>query len=104
MIKPKRLKPGSRIAIISPSNGLPYLFPDIYELGLKQLREAFGLEVVEMPSARMSPSEVYNNPQLRAQDINHCFENKEIDGIITSIGGYESVRVLRTIPRVDERL
>ncbi|NOU65310.1 LD-carboxypeptidase [Paenibacillus sp. LMG 31461] len=94
MIKPKRLKSGSKIAIISPSNGLPYLFPDIYELGLKHLREAYGLEVVEMPSARMSPEELYKNPQLRAQDINHCFKNEDIDGIITSIGGYESVRIL----------
>ncbi len=94
MIKPKRLKSGSKIAIISPSSGLPYLFPDIYELGLKQLKEVFGLEVVEMPSARMSPEELYKNPQLRAQDINHCFENEEIAGIITSIGGYESVRIL----------
>ncbi|NQX61469.1 S66 peptidase family protein [Paenibacillus qinlingensis] len=94
MIKPKRLKSGSKIAIISPSNGLPYLFPDIYEMGLKHLGEVFGLEVVEMPSARMSPEELYKNPQLRAQDINDCFENEEIDGIITSIGGYESVRIL----------
>lgn len=37
MIKPKRLKSGSKIAIISLSNGLPYLFPDIYELGIKNL-------------------------------------------------------------------
>ncbi|MDR6555626.1 LD-carboxypeptidase [Paenibacillus qinlingensis] len=94
MIKPKRLRSGSRIAIISPSSGLPYLFPDIYELGLKQLQEVFGWEVVEMPSARMSPDESYRNPQLRAQDINDCFENEEIDGIVTSIGGYESVRIL----------
>lgn len=69
MIKPKRLKSGSKIAIISPSSGLPYLFPDIYELGLKHLQEVFGLEVVEMPSARMSPDELYKNPQLRARDI-----------------------------------
>jgi muramoyltetrapeptide carboxypeptidase LdcA involved in peptidoglycan recycling len=94
MIKPRRLKSGSKIAIISPSSGLPFLFPDIYELGLKQLKEIFGWEVVEMPSARMSPQELYENPQLRAQDINHCFENEEIAGIITSIGGYESVRIL----------
>ncbi|KRF07244.1 microcin C7 resistance protein MccF [Paenibacillus sp. Soil766] len=94
MIKPKRLKSGSKIAIISLSNGLPYLFPDIYEMGLKNLMETFALEVVEMPSARMSPEELYKNPQLRAQDLNDCFENEEIDGIITSIGGYESVRIL----------
>ncbi len=94
MIKPKRIGPGSRIAIISPSSGVPYLFPDIYELGLRNLREVFGFEIIEMPTARMSPDELYKNPQLRAEDINECFKDNRIDGIITSIGGYESVRIL----------
>ncbi|WP_275667879.1 hypothetical protein [Paenibacillus oryzisoli] len=39
MIKPKRLKSGSQIAIIYGSNGMPHLFPHIYEMGLKQLEE-----------------------------------------------------------------
>lgn len=94
MKKPKKLQPGSRIAIISPSNGLPYLFPDNFELGLKNLQEALGLEYVEMPSARLSPEELYRNPQIRARDINQCFADDQIDGIITSIGGYESIRIL----------
>lgn len=94
MIKPKRLTLGSKIAIVSPSNGLPHLFPDIYELGLKNLKDVLGLEFVEMPTARMAPDDLYMNPQLRANDINHCFEDKRISGIITSIGGDESVRIL----------
>lgn len=94
MKKPTRIKQGSRIAIISPSNGLPYVFPDIYELGLNNLRDVMGLEIVEMPTARMSPAELYNNPKLRAKDINQCFADERIDGIITSIGGEESIRIL----------
>lgn len=94
MIKPKRLRSGSKIAIISPSAGLPYLFPEIYELGIKNLQDHLGLEIIEMPTARMSPDDLYNNPQIRADDINKCFEDDSIDGIITSIGGYESVRIL----------
>lgn len=99
MIKPKRLKEGSRIAIISPSNGLPFLFPDIYELGLKNLRDILGFEVVEMKTARMPPEELYNNPRLRAEDINNAFKDDSIDGIITSIGGYESVRILEYLDK-----
>lgn len=95
MIKPKKLKIGSRIAIISPSNGLPFLFPDIYKLGLKNLQEIIGFEIVEMRTARMSPKELYNNPKLRAQDINAAFADDNIDGIITTIGGNESVRILK---------
>jgi muramoyltetrapeptide carboxypeptidase LdcA involved in peptidoglycan recycling len=94
MIKPKQLKKGSNIAIISPSCGLPFLFPDIYELGLRNLRE-LGFNITEMPSARLSPDELYQNPELRASDINRAFADNNIDGIICSIGGYESVRILR---------
>ena len=94
MIKPKRLKLGSKIAIISSSSGLPYSFPDIYELGLKNLREILGFEIVEMPTARMSREMLYKNPKLRGEDINQAFEDETIDGIITSIGGYESIRIL----------
>lgn len=94
MIKPKRIGSGSRIAIISPSSGVPFLFPDHYELGLRNLREELGFEIIEMPTARMSPEELYKNPELRAEDINQSFQDDRIDGIITSIGGYESVRIL----------
>ena len=79
LIKPRKIKPGSRIAIISPSNGLPFLFSDIYELGLKNLKEIFGFKIVEMPTARMSPDELYKNPKLRADDINQAFADDSID-------------------------
>jgi muramoyltetrapeptide carboxypeptidase LdcA involved in peptidoglycan recycling len=95
MLKPKRLTRGSKIAVVSPSSGVPYLFPDIYELGLKNLKEKFGFEIVEMPTSRMSPEELYKNPKLRAEDLNRAFADETIHGIIASIGGYESIRILR---------
>lgn len=94
MMKPKRLKQGSKLAAISPSSGLPYLFPETFELGLSNLREMFGFDIIEMPTARMEPTELYRHPELRAQDINRCFGDSSIDGIICSIGGYESIRIL----------
>lgn len=63
------------------------MFTDIYELGLKNSSEEIGFEIVEMPSARMFPEELYKNPKLRAEDINNAFADDSIDGIITSIGG-----------------
>lgn len=101
MLKPKKLKPGSRIAVISPSSGMPYVFPGIYELGLKNLREVLEFEIVEMPTARMSPDELYRHPELRAKDINESFADDTIDGVVASIGGNESVRIL---PYLDEEL
>ncbi|QUI22710.1 LD-carboxypeptidase [Vallitalea pronyensis] len=95
MIKAKPLKRGSKIAIISPSNGLPAILPDIYELGLQNLEELFGFQVVEYPTARMPSEELYHSPKQRAEDINKAFGDDTIDGIICSIGGYESVRILK---------
>ncbi len=83
MKKVRRLKPGSKMAIISPSSGLPFIFPEIYELGIKNLREIFEFEIIEMTTARMHPDELYNNPKIRANDINQAFQDDSIDGIIT---------------------
>src|SRR5689334_16862884 len=49
---PPKPSPGDRIAVISPSSGLPELFPHPYELGLRRLREDYGLEPVEYPTTR----------------------------------------------------
>lgn len=98
-LKLKPIKKGSKIAIISPSSALPNLFPDIYELGLQNLTSALEIEIVEMPSARLDRKTLYEHPELRAKDINDAFGDDQIDGIICSIGGYESVRILKYLDR-----
>lgn len=55
------------------SNRLPFLFPEIYELGLKNLKEIFEFKIVEMSTERMKPDKLYNNPKLHANDINQAF-------------------------------
>jgi hypothetical protein len=47
--KPRR---GDAVAVLSPSAGLPARFPGPYELGLRRLREEFGLRPVEYPTTR----------------------------------------------------
>lgn len=94
MIKVKRLEKGSRIAVLSPSGGAARLFPHIFDLGLETLRKRLGFEVVEMPTCRKSPDWLYRNPAARAEDINRAFSDGSVEGLICSIGGYESVRIL----------
>ncbi len=95
MIKPKMLKKGSKIAVISPSWGGPSVYPDIYRKGISNLEEIFGFEIIEYPTVKMKADELYKDPELRAKDINDAFLNEEIDAIIVSIGGYESIRILK---------
>lgn len=96
-IKPKKLQKGDTVAVLSPSKGLPSLFPHIFDNGIKILQERFGLKIKEFPTARMSIDELYKNPEIRAKDINHAFFDKDVKAIFTSIGGDDSIRILKYI-------
>ncbi len=91
---PPRLKPQDKIAIVSPSSGMAFLFPWVYEQGLDQLKKVFHLEPIEFPSARKSPEFLSQNPEARAEDINKAFADPTIKAIIATIGGDDQIRVL----------
>lgn len=95
MKKVKRLKRGSRIAIVSPSSGLGNIFPHILDMGIENLKKHLGFEIIEMPTCRKSSDWLYKTPEARAKDINDAFKDKTIDGIICTIGGFDSVRILK---------
>ncbi len=99
MIKPNRLNAGDTIAVISPSWGGPSVFPHIFDNGIKFLKEKFGLKIKEFPTARMDAKELDENPKIRAEDINSAFADKEIKAIITSIGGDDSIRILKYLDK-----
>lgn len=91
---PKALQPGDRIAAVSPSAGVAGAVPARYEIGVKQLEETFGLQVVPMKHARKPIDWVRKNPKARADDLMEAFADKSIKGIITCIGGDDSIRLL----------
>ena len=99
--KPLSLKSGDRIAIVSPSSGMPFLFPWVYEQGLNRLKEVFNLQPVEFPTARQSPEYLSQNPQARAEDINTAFADPSIKGIIATIGGNDQIRILPYLNKED---
>lgn len=92
--KPPRLKPGDRVAVVAPSAGIATVFPPTFRRGIENLQRLFQLDVVEMPTTRMAPGELYANPQLRADELNEVFADTQFKGIVATIGGEESVRVL----------
>ena len=93
-LKPKRLRQGDVVAVLSPSWGGPSKYPHVFDLGLRNLESLFGLRVKEYPTARMDAAEIYSNPRVRAEDLNRAFADPEVAGIIASIGGDDSVRIL----------
>ncbi len=95
LIKPKRLKYGDKIAVVSPCNGWAG-DRDIlwkYNLGVSHLRE-LGLEVIAAPNALRGSDYLSKNPKARAEDIMWAFENKDIHAIICCIGGNDSIKLI----------
>ena len=92
--KPKRLKPGDTVAVLSPSWGGPSVYPAVFDLGIANLRDLLGVSIREYPTTRMASSELHDNPRRRAEDVNAAFADPEISAIIASIGGGDSVRLL----------
>ena len=77
MIKPKALKRGDTVAIVSLSSGMGGEKPLIhrYYTGIKRLESVFGLHVITMPNALKGSEYLYNHPELRAQDLMICTQN-----------------------------
>ena len=94
MIKPKKLQPGDRVATVSLSWGGPGTFPHRYEAGKRQLQDEFDLTVVEMAHTLSDAAWLQANPQARADDLMEAFADPSIKGIISTIGGEDSIRIL----------
>jgi muramoyltetrapeptide carboxypeptidase LdcA involved in peptidoglycan recycling len=94
MIKPKKLNPGDRVATVSLSWGGPSVFPYRYEMGVRQLKDEFDLEVVEMPNTLRDADWLAHNPKARADDFMQAFADPSIKGVFSTIGGNDSIRLL----------
>ena len=96
MIKPKKLKRGDAVAIVSLSSGMAgdEAFRHRYEQGKKRLEEVFGLKTVTMPNALKGSEYLAKHPEARAKDFMDALKDKNIKGIICNIGGADTIRLL----------
>ncbi len=81
--------------MLSPSAGLPGLFPLPYELGLRRLRDEFGLTPVEYPTTRRMGA----SAEDRAADLHAAFADPDVKAVIASIGGDDQITVLPHLDR-----
>jgi muramoyltetrapeptide carboxypeptidase LdcA involved in peptidoglycan recycling len=99
--KVKQLKKGSKIAIVSPSWGGPHVYLEAYLIGLDYLKNELGFEIIEYNTTRANPEKNYLSPKDRAMDLIAAFQDDTIDGIICSIGGDDSIRLLEHLNGVE---
>jgi muramoyltetrapeptide carboxypeptidase LdcA involved in peptidoglycan recycling len=96
LTKPQKLHPGDKIATVSLSGGTAGREECKwrYEQGKERLETVFGLEVVEMLHTLASPEYVSTHPEVRAADMMAAFADPSIKGIISCIGGEDTIRLL----------
>jgi len=92
--KPPALRRGDTVAVLSLSAGLAALMPARYAAGKRQLAEAFGLNAIEAPHTLADPGWLRDHPEARAADLHWALDNPDVHGIISSIGGEDSIRLL----------
>lgn len=94
LIKPLALQPGNTVAVVSLSAGLAHLMPHRYAAGKRQLATMFGLRVIDAPHATAEPGWLHDHPEARAADLHWALENPEVAGIVSAIGGEDSIRLV----------
>jgi muramoyltetrapeptide carboxypeptidase LdcA involved in peptidoglycan recycling len=94
-VVPPALERGDKVAIVAPASNRATDYPHVYELGLERLREVFDLEPVEFPTATKDSEYLYDHPEERAEDLLDAFADPEIRGVVTVLGGFDQIRVLK---------
>lgn len=94
MIKPPRPRAGAVAAVVTPSWAGPAAFPQVFEAGLKVLREQFGFTILEFPHTRRDGAYLDAHPEARAADLNAAFADPRVELIVAAIGGSDAVRLL----------
>ena len=91
LIKPKALKPGARLAIVSPASTPK---PELVGAGMGRLR-GMGYEPVLFPNALLrGPLYYAGTVEQRLDDLHAAFADKSIDGIVCTRGGWGSAELL----------
>jgi muramoyltetrapeptide carboxypeptidase LdcA involved in peptidoglycan recycling len=86
-----KLSKGDQVAVISPSAGLPQVFPWVQDLGLERMRNLFGLEPIEYPTTRIMGASLED----RARDLMAAFADPKNKAVFASIGGSDQVKLIK---------
>lgn len=92
MLKPRALKPGSRIAVVAPASPFKH---DAFEAGVAELRTLGFVPVYdETVFAKDVPGYIAGSAEIRASAIRSAFRDPSVDGIIGVRGGYGSAQIV----------
>lgn len=96
IIKPHKIKKGSHIRIIAPSRSLGLLSQENKKDAISKL-ENFGFKLSFGKNVNDIDEFYSSSIEARINDIHDSFKDKEVDAILTVIGGYNSNQLLKNI-------
>jgi muramoyltetrapeptide carboxypeptidase len=96
MIVPQKLKVGDEIRVIAPSRSLSMIDAEIREIANACFSE-MGLKISFSKNAELVNEFVSSSVEARIEDLHEAFADKNIKGIFTTIGGYNSNQLLEYI-------
>ncbi|MCP5062351.1 MAG: LD-carboxypeptidase [Ignavibacteriae bacterium] len=92
-VKPKRLKEGDLVGLISPGS---YITKSMLEEAKTNL-ESLGLEVTYTDNILKKSGYLGGSDKERAEDVNAMFADKKVKAIVTVRGGYGCARILEML-------
>lgn len=100
MIYPKKLKPGAHIRIIAPSRSFKIISEETREIAKKRFAD-MGISVSYSKHCDEIDDFVSSSIASRLEDLHEAFADKNVDGILTAIGGFNTNQL---IDRIDYKL
>jgi muramoyltetrapeptide carboxypeptidase LdcA involved in peptidoglycan recycling len=91
LLAPAKLRPGDRVAVVSPSFAVPGRLPEVHEIAMQRLRAELDLVPVEYPTTRRLGATAAD----RAADLSAAFGDASIRAVLATIGGSDQITVLR---------
>lgn len=92
----KKLQKGSHIRIVAPSTSLGVITKEQREIAVKRLND-LGLHVSFSRNAEEVTSFNSSSIESRVEDIHEAFLDSSVDGILTTLGGFNSNQLLSYI-------
>lgn len=96
IIFPKKLFPGDEIRIISPARSMHIIPSSVKSLAIKRL-QSLGLKISF--SKHCEEVDLFDSSTIksRLEDLHEAFFDSKVKGILTTIGGYNSIHLLKDI-------
>jgi len=91
--KLQKLKLGDQVGVISPSAGLPGLFPWVQDLGIERLERDFQLAPREYATTRQMGSSLED----RSKDVMAAFADPSNKAVFASIGGEDQIKLIKLL-------